>query len=153
VGAATDDSHLTIVDGCSATLKLSPLPMSPNLRLAVIRPESRSKRASYAVLQSNAMRVESRWYPCNTLQIGRLKRMECLRVATALLFSTIPLAALAQTPEPIPVETAQTYFSEAHSLCQADHGQLWGVSLCGPIMFVDPQSRSIVASQPDAKAC
>ena len=97
------------------------------------------------------MRVESRWYPCNTLQIGRLKRMECLRVARALLFSTIPLAALAQTPEPIPVETAQTYFSEAHSLCQADHGQLWGVSLCGPIMFVDPQSRSIVASQPDAK--
>jgi hypothetical protein len=77
--------------------------------------------------------------------------MECLRVARALLFSTIPLAALAQTPEPIPVETAQTYFSEAHSLCQADHGQLWGVSLCGPIMFVDPQSRSIVASQPDAK--
>jgi hypothetical protein len=77
--------------------------------------------------------------------------MECLRVVTALLFSTIPLAALAQTPKPIPVETAQTYFSEAQSLCQADHGQLWGVSLCGPIMFVDPQSRSIVASQPDAK--
>jgi len=24
--------------------------------------------------------------------------------------------------------------------------ELWGVSLCGPIMFVDPQSRSIVAS-------
>ncbi|HEY6369322.1 MAG TPA: hypothetical protein VIX37_01975 [Candidatus Sulfotelmatobacter sp.] len=58
---------------------------------------------------------------------------------------------MAETPEPIPVETAQTYFSEAHSLCQADHGRLWGVSLCGPIMFVDPQSRRIVASQADAK--
>jgi len=77
--------------------------------------------------------------------------MECLRVATALLLSTIPLTASAQTPQPIPIETAQTYFSEAQSLCQADHGQLWGVSLCGPIMFVDPQSRSIVASQADAK--
>jgi hypothetical protein len=77
--------------------------------------------------------------------------MECVRVARALLLSTIPLAASAQTPQPIPIETAQTYFSEAQSLCQADHGHLWGVSLCGPIMFVDPQSRSIVASQADAK--
>jgi hypothetical protein len=74
-----------------------------------------------------------------------------LRVARALLLSTLPLAASAQTPQPIPIETAQAYFSEAQSLCQADHGQLWGVSLCGPIMFVDPQSRSIVASQADAK--
>lgn len=77
--------------------------------------------------------------------------MECLRIATALFLSTIPLAASAQTPQPIPIETAQTYFSEAQLLCQVDHGQLWGVSLCGPIMFVDPQSRSIVASQADAK--
>lgn len=74
--------------------------------------------------------------------------MECLRLATLLFLSTIPLAASAP---PIPIETAQTYFSEAQSLCQADHGQLWGVSLCGPIMFLDPQSRSIVASQADAK--
>jgi hypothetical protein len=76
--------------------------------------------------------------------------MECLRVAAALLLSTIPTTASAQTPQPIPIEMAQTYFSEAQSLCQADHGQLWGISLCGPIMFVDPQSRSIVASQADA---
>jgi hypothetical protein len=27
---------------------------------------------------------------------------------------------------------------------------LWGVSLCGPMMFVDPRTRSIVANQPDA---
>jgi hypothetical protein len=72
--------------------------------------------------------------------------MECLRASMALLLSINRLTASAQTPQPIPLETAQTYFSEAQSLCQADHGQLWGVSLCGPIMFVDPQSRSIVAS-------
>lgn len=77
--------------------------------------------------------------------------MECLHASMALLLSIIPLTASAQTPQPIPLETAQTYFSEAQSLCQADHGQPWGISLCGPIMFVDPQSRSIVASQPDAK--
>ena len=32
--------------------------------------------------------------------------MECLRVARALLLSTIPLTAPAQTPQPIPIETA-----------------------------------------------
>jgi hypothetical protein len=78
--------------------------------------------------------------------------MECLRLAKALFLSTIPLVASAQSNQPIPIETAQAYFSEAQSLCQADHGRLWGVSLCGPIMFVDPQTRSIVASQADAKS-
>jgi hypothetical protein len=76
--------------------------------------------------------------------------MERLGIVTALL-SIIPLAASAQAPQPIPIETARAYFSEAQALCQTDHGQLWGVSLCGPIMFVDPQGRSIVASQADAK--
>src|SRR5260370_25799005 len=83
--------------------------------------------------------------------MGRLNGMECFRVATGLLLSTIPISAWAQTSQPIPVEAAQTYFSEAQSLCQADHGQLWGRSLCGPMMFVAPQSRSIVANQADAK--
>jgi hypothetical protein len=49
----------------------------------------------------------------------------------------------------IPQETAKGYFVEAKSLCEADHGTLWGVSLCGPIMFVDPKSRLIVANQAD----
>jgi len=56
--------------------------------------------------------------------------MECLGVATGLLLSTIAIIASVQTSQPIPVEAAQTYFSEAQSLCQADHGQLWGRSLC-----------------------
>ena len=72
----------------------------------------------------------------------RILPMECLRVATVLLLSTIPFVALAQSPQQIPIETAQSYFAEAQSLCQADHGQLWGVSLCGPIMFVDPPINS-----------
>jgi len=45
---------------------------------------------------------------------------------------------------------AKHYFDESRSICESDAGKLWGVSLCGPIMFVDPQSRSIVASQADA---
>ncbi len=73
--------------------------------------------------------------------------MDCRRLAAVPLLSTIFLIASAQIPEPIPIETAKTYFAEAQTLCQADHGQRWGVSLCGPIMFVDPKSRSIVASR------
>jgi hypothetical protein len=71
--------------------------------------------------------------------------------ATVSLLSVISVLASAQEPPSIPIETAQTYFAEARSLCQADHGQLWGISLCGPIMLVDPRSRSIVASEADAK--
>jgi len=40
----------------------------------------------------------------------RWNPMECLRVARALLLSTIPLTALAQTPQPIPIETALAPF-------------------------------------------
>jgi hypothetical protein len=71
-------------------------------------------------------------------------------VAVSVL-STIPLIASAQNPQPISAETAKAYFAEARSLCQLDHGRLWGVSLCGPIMFVDPKSKSVVANQTDAK--
>lgn len=58
--------------------------------------------------------------------------------------------ASAQTPETsIAQSQAQQYFQEAQTICSRDHGQLWGVSLCGPIMFVDPQSRYIVANTVD----
>jgi hypothetical protein len=77
--------------------------------------------------------------------------MSCLRLATIPVLFAISVVASAQTPPPIPIDAAQAYFAEARSLCQADHGQLWGISLCGPIMFVDPRSRSIVASDPDTK--
>ena len=77
--------------------------------------------------------------------------MGCPRRATVSLLFAIFVVASAQAPPAISIEPAQAYFAEARSLCQADHGQLWGISLCGPIMFVDPKSRSIVASDADAK--
>jgi hypothetical protein len=68
-----------------------------------------------------------------------------------LLCPAVSIAAVGQTSQPIPIQTAQGYFAEAQSICEADRGQLWGVSLCGPIMFVDPATRSIVANQPDTQ--
>ena len=76
--------------------------------------------------------------------------MRYLRLAAVSLLSILPLIALSQAARPIPTDTAKAYFAEAQALCQADHGQLWGVSLCGPMMFADPKSHFIVANQADA---
>ena len=67
-----------------------------------------------------------------------------------ILSGSLAFAGQAQTSSAISVETARSYFKEADSMCQMDQGRLWGASLCGPIMFVDPPSRFIVANQADA---
>ena len=71
-----------------------------------------------------------------------------LLIALGFAFFAAPVLRAGHAP--ISLETARGYFAEAQSLCEADHGQLWGVSLCGPIMFVDPNSRFIVANQADS---
>lgn len=67
----------------------------------------------------------------------------------ALLLLGVATPVLAQE-SPIPVAAARVVFAQAVSLCEADGGRLWGESLCGPIMLVDPKSRRIVASRADA---
>ena len=74
--------------------------------------------------------------------------LRLLSVFLASGFVAIPFAA--QTTQPIPLDAAQKDFAEAKALCEADAGNLWGVSLCGPILFVDPDSRTLVADQLDA---
>jgi len=51
----------------------------------------------------------------------------------------------------IDLQKAEQYLQEARQVCERDAGRLWGVSLCGPLMFVDPQSRMLVANQIDAE--
>lgn len=58
------------------------------------------------------------------------------------------LSAAAQD-SPIDHALARQYFNEAQTLCQRDNGQLWGISLCGPMLFVDPATRLVVANQGD----
>jgi hypothetical protein len=77
--------------------------------------------------------------------------MKPASVAVVQLVLCIPIVARAQAPQPIPIDSARRDFAQAHALCTADNAKLWGVSLCGPIMFVDAPSRSIVASEGDAK--
>jgi hypothetical protein len=51
----------------------------------------------------------------------------------------------------IDLAKARQYFAEAKALCEKDDGKLWGVSLCGPMIFADPASRMIAANQADAE--
>jgi hypothetical protein len=47
------------------------------------------------------------------------------------------------------VSKATEALQEANALCRADNGGLWGISLCGPLLLVDPVTRLVVANQPD----
>ncbi len=46
---------------------------------------------------------------------------------------------------------AAAAFESARNLCTADGGALWGRSLCGPILLVDPGTRAVFANQADAE--
>lgn len=43
--------------------------------------------------------------------------------------------------------TAKPVFAEAMRLCDADSGRLWGVSLCGPMLLVDPATRRVIGNR------
>jgi hypothetical protein len=53
--------------------------------------------------------------------------------------------------ETLDVILAQQYFQEATAVFARDGGRLWGVSLDGPMLFVDCETRLAAANQPDAE--
>lgn len=68
----------------------------------------------------------------------------------ALFVSLLLCQNLAQAQNTgIDTAVALQYFREAQSACDRDRGALWGKSVCGPILFVDPQTRMAVANQSD----
>lgn len=66
--------------------------------------------------------------------------------AVILAFNVAPTAAKGGE---LDAATAGLYFAEARALCRSDGGKLWGRSLCGPMMFADPNTRAVFASEPD----
>jgi len=57
-------------------------------------------------------------------------------------------AAVAGAPDPAAVKAV---FAEARQVSDSDGGKLWGVPLYGPMMFIDPDSKSIVANEADGE--
>jgi hypothetical protein len=64
-----------------------------------------------------------------------------------LLFLVLLLGAPPTAEAQVQPELAKRYFEEATKLCERDAGQLWGVSLCGPMVIFDPKTRTHAASQ------
>jgi hypothetical protein len=50
----------------------------------------------------------------------------------------------------IDLAKAAQYFREFERLCTEDGGRLWGVSLCGPVLLVDPGTRMAVGNRADS---
>jgi hypothetical protein len=49
----------------------------------------------------------------------------------------------------IDLDQAAALFREAKAICDRDAMSLWGRSVCGPILLVDPTDRAAVANEPD----
>ncbi len=54
------------------------------------------------------------------------------------------MAGLAQIDQ----RRAAEFFNEAKALCEREGGKLWKTSLCGPIVFADPATKTIATNQP-----
>lgn len=63
------------------------------------------------------------------------------------LASVLPLGAQALSPS-----AAAPVFREAQELARRDCGALWGRTLEGPMLLVEPQSRAVLANAPDRAA-
>ena len=78
-----------------------------------------------------------------------MKRLHIL-ASLALLAVVPPLHGRGLTQSSsIDTRLAYQYFKEAQALCIRDNGKLWGVSLCGPMLFVDRKTRMLVANRAD----
>ncbi|WP_250887256.1 MULTISPECIES: hypothetical protein [unclassified Rhodanobacter] len=69
----------------------------------------------------------------------------------SLLLGMFASVAIAATSPDAALTSARTWFGEATRQCQADHGRLWGKTLCGPMLLVVPATRQVIASQADAQ--
>ena len=68
-------------------------------------------------------------------------------VVLASVVWVFPALCTAATPT-IPVARASAVFAQAHALCSADAGHLWGISLCGPLMLADPHTGAAITNVP-----
>lgn len=69
-----------------------------------------------------------------------------LRQITAVLLGLAAQSAAAQS---IPTAAARKAFVVAEEVNAEDGGRLWGLPVCGPLMFVDSVTHEVVANQAD----
>jgi hypothetical protein len=71
-------------------------------------------------------------------------------ITSACWFGLVLLSLCLVNPAAAQVDQqrAEAYFKEAATICQRDGGRLWGVSLCGPMVFADARTRTLATNQP-----
>jgi hypothetical protein len=71
-------------------------------------------------------------------------------ITSAWWFGAISLSLCLVNPAAAQVDQqrADAYFKEAATICQRDGGRLWGVSLCGPMVFADARTQTLATNQP-----
>lgn len=79
-----------------------------------------------------------------------LTKQICLSIIQMLLL--IASTFTAGRGQSVNTGLAEQYFQEARSICDKDGGKLWGISLYGPMMLVDPVTREVVANQGDPQS-
>jgi hypothetical protein len=72
-------------------------------------------------------------------------------ILSAAIILAFNVASTVAKGDEFDAATAGRYFAEARALCEGDGGKLWGRSLCGPMMFAEPTTRAVFASEPDRK--
>lgn len=72
-----------------------------------------------------------------------------MKAVSIILGFALPFTSSAQTLG-IDLDQARLYFNEVHHLGAIDGGKLWGRHVDGPMFFVDPQSRQVVANMRDS---
>jgi hypothetical protein len=68
----------------------------------------------------------------------------------ALMMFICASASAASPPPPIDMAQAKAAFAEAEAVSNKEAGRLWGKKLYGSLFFVDPETRAVVANEPDS---
>jgi hypothetical protein len=66
-----------------------------------------------------------------------------------MLFQLILICIVTVANAQVDQKLAMEYFKEAQALCERDNGRLWGVSICGPMVIFDMQTKTIATSKPE----
>jgi len=69
-----------------------------------------------------------------------------------LVFVLLGAQAAAAPPAPAPIDLVQAKaaFAQAEAVSNQEGGRLWGKKLYGSLFFVDPDTRAVVANEPDS---
>jgi hypothetical protein len=70
-----------------------------------------------------------------------------------ILLLAVPfLLAAPALADPMTIEQAKAIFAEAKAVSDAEGGRLWGQKLYGAMLLVDPDTRAVIANEPDAQS-